>query len=1088
MANEPTVADRQSLQTQAASELNDVFENILPWTLATQDQAQWLTSHTEQNQESLLLFMKSLYLFKLIELSVSDDSMEESVSKAIGKRHQALITAAYQANFTLATVLVGRGGGSVELYLGVSGLSDHTKDIFFDQVRGIYPGKGIELKSGADDADLLHSALTGKTNGGVITGIPPMRLENERQFFNLTSVVRSMYGRPFVLMSVARPVPRERAAGQILDIMGIKDRCHLLVNQTIMRSQTVEKHEDTSTAKSTTIGGGNNASTTNGMFGSGAGTAGVNLSGAVSITTGVSLPYVATVTVTGTIGGTLSGTLTLGLSKSKTKGGDQTRSETLTESQSSGWSKSIGESLQLEQQNSLAMELELIADKLIKRLRIGLNSGIWEYFLTYATPDETASKILSGALCGELLKADPDALPSRNISAQLPAQGFIFLPTTNKDSTLLKGNPLVSYVSSEEAALLLSPPLNAIPGFDIRVKPALSLTDTCEVAAAIGLGTISEHGRSINGSRFALAETDLRKHVFVAGLTGSGKTTTVKQILAGIDVPFLVLESAKREYRRLLSDIAFRNPITVYTVGDSAVSPFRHNPFWIIPGVSVLTHIDHLKSIFNASFSLYGPMPYLLEQCLHNIYRQRGWNMTTGAHHAVKIANIDDSRLYTHIYPCIRDLITEVNRVVQSAGYAGELKDNIRSAIVARLESLAVGAKGFIFNTAECTDIGQLLDQRVVFELESLADDDDKAFFVGLILSLISEYRQAVARNISDDSADRLRHILVIEEAHRLLKNISTERSSELMGNPKGKAVETFCNIVAEMRSLGQGVIVAEQIPTKIAPDVLKNTNTKIIHRLVSSDDQKTVGASLGLPEADVHYLNQLSTGFALAHKEGMARPVEVCISNTLSNRPVSDDQVRDKMYRLRPTDQRAQSMRRLPLDKQLELHESNLLDDPATQDISRRLINSIFLAEMELKDLIPRAISHVRQRCRCEYLSDDTVQHALERSFSRILLSPTYELGGQGHPPNEAVLEALHRFWHEQSQFNRARLIRTLDQWCGASCVDRVREMAAASVILQIAADEGQSELQNALNRELLVKDTQAVDRIRNSIKEKVL
>lgn len=73
-----------------------------------------------------------------------------------------------------------------------------------------------------------------------------------------------------------------------------------------------------------------------------------------------------------------------------------------------------------------------------------------------------------------------------------------------------------------------------------------------------------------------------------------------------------------------------------------------------------------------------------------------------------------------------------------------------------------------------------------------------------------------------------MQHLLVIEEAHRLLKNIGTERASENMGNPKGKAVEHFTNMIAEMRSYGQGVIIAEQIPTKLASDVIKIHQIKL--------------------------------------------------------------------------------------------------------------------------------------------------------------------------------------------------------------------------------------------------------------------
>lgn len=107
----------------------------------------------------------------------------------------------------------------------------------------------------------------------------------------------------------------------------------------------------------------------------------------------------------------------------------------------------------------------------------------------------------------------------------------------------------------------------------------------------------------------------------------------------------------------------------------------------------------------------------------------------------------------------------------------------------------------------------QLLSGNTVLELEGLADDADKAFALGLLIIYINEYRSI---DTEMDDTQGLRHLLVIEEAHRLLKNVSTENNEDL-GNPKGKAVEHFTNMLAEMRSYGQGVIVAEQIPSKLA-------------------------------------------------------------------------------------------------------------------------------------------------------------------------------------------------------------------------------------------------------------------------------
>ena len=165
----------------------------------------------------------------------------------------------------------------------------------------------------------------------------------------------------------------------------------------------------------------------------------------------------------------------------------------------------------------------------------------------------------------------------------------------------------------------------------------------------------------------------------------------------------------------------------------------------------------------------------------------------------------------------------------------------------------------------------------MVFELEGLADDSDKAFSVGLLVIFINEYRQ-VQKEIKGNQKIGLQHLLVIEEAHRLLKNVDTERSTESTGNPKGKAVEHFTNMIAEMRSYGQGVIVAEQIPTKLAPDVIKNSSTKIVQRIVSVDDQQAIANTIGISDKDAIQLGFLKSGYAYCHKEGMVLPAPVHI------------------------------------------------------------------------------------------------------------------------------------------------------------------------------------------------------------------
>ncbi len=593
----------------------------------------------------------------------------------------------------------------------------------------------------------------------------------------------------------------------------------------------------------------------------------------------------------------------------------------------------------------------------------GFNTGFWETAITFATKDKVSCDILGGSFIGEISNSNEKLLPPPRLYTDSIETGkSLYLPKTITRNSIFPKR-LASYLTTEELTLISSPPKKSLPGFEVKMMPKLALTDLSE-SGEIKLGKIADHSSPVDDSYVSLSLRDLNKHLFVCGLTGSGKTTTIRNVLKSLvkndEVHFLVLESAKKDYRQLLGDKNFENQLSVSTIGDATVNPIRFNPFYIQKNVHPLTHIDYLKAIFNASFSLYGPMPHILEKCLHSIYIKKGWNLTTGQHpnFADKSGRFDDKRYeqpeHYYCYPKLSDLKDEVNHYVKNElEYRGELSDNIRTAIVARLESLCIGAKGLMFDSYDFYPIEKLLNKNVIFEMESLSDDDDKAFFVGLVLVLISEYRQLKNPAINPGEKDKgLQHFLVIEEAHRLLKNVTTERTSEFIGNPKGKAVEVFCNVISEMRSLGQGVGVVEQMPTKISPDVIKNSNTKIVHRLVSKDDQDLLAGSLNISDDDSLYLNRLKTGHALCHKEGMERPLECCVTDDVEILSISDDYIKKSIPK--------GEQETLHLSETYEI--SNILKSEG-KELTIKFINSLFTIETNrVQELIDVSRKEVRK------------------------------------------------------------------------------------------------------------------------------
>ena len=789
---------------------------------------------THEDREALRSFLQRFYLFEVGGLTLTDDV--EDAWRFVQEQFRTALSAAQLHGLTVATVLTGHQGRT-RLYVGVQATKEGST-AFRQTLSGVLPGLHVR----ADKPLQFDRLLQDKPFGGTISGVPTLRTDDERQRFSLGNVARAVRGSSFTLAIVSRPVEAAQRTAYARELLDVRDWCHERAKVTVGEQR-----------------GGSETHAKNASWNWGV------------------MPF-------GVGGG---------------KGGGSSKSET----------KQFVDSLSLERQDGLAVELEQVADHHLQRLKRAANVGYWETSVAFAAESQEAARLLAGAFAAELAKPNELGIPPRVTTCSIPDGGLLPLSLASE-----AGPGASSFITSEELALISAPPEEALPGYEVRRMPRLSLSDPAASGEAVegqSLGAIMEQGTRLEAASFVLSSADLAKHVFVCGLTGSGKSTTVKQLLKSAytadpkrPLPFLVLESAKRDYRQLLADPVFEESLRIYTVGDATVAPLRLNPFFVLPGASVAWHLDFLKALFQASFSFYGPMPAILEKCLGRIYTRRGWDLTLGVH-----PHLHDSggeplteRFYTpeglRCFPILDDLKREVDGYIRNdLQYQGELSDNIRTAMLVRLDSLCSGAKGLMLNTYETARIEDLLAAPTVLELEPLADDDDKAFLVGLVLMLVSEYRQLSSPAVDHRYAGAgLRHVLVLEEAHRLLKNVATERQSEMMGNPKGKAVETFCNVVAEMRALGQGVVVVEQVPAKIAPDVIKNTNTKIAHRIVSGDDQALLASTLGLTPAEASYLSLLETGRALCHKEGMGRPVEVSVRSEVADGPIVHTKVRRHM------------------------------------------------------------------------------------------------------------------------------------------------------------------------------------------------
>jgi DNA helicase HerA-like ATPase len=538
---------------------------------------------------------------------------------------------------------------------------------------------------------------------------------------------------------------------------------------------------------------------------------------------------------------------------------------------------------------------------LLARFELGKAVGMWEaeahFFAAETHTAGQAAGLLRAAFAGA--SSRPEPLRVKLCRPDAPPVGQDLRRTI---------------LHSGELSALMQLPTREAPGYEVHdyapfdlALPESTQQDTCPVV----IGEILD-GETGTGQHYSIPRSHLTRHGLVVGVTGSGKTNTCFRLLIhtwdnGQGAPFLVIEPAKSEYRGLRAQVP---DLRVYTLGDERCAPLRLNPFEFEcrdaeHRVHVQTHIDYLKSVFGAAFVLYAPMPYVLETCLHEIYEDRGWNLTTGAVERRLPSKERGTEAAYPVFPTLHDLYLKIDPVVDRLGYDERISRDVKAGLKARIGSLLLGGKGLMLNTRSSVPIGELLRHPTVLELERIGDDDQKAFVIGMLLARIYEYRVVEGRR-HEHAAEELRHLLLVEEAHRLLQHVSTAQDTE-SANPRGKAVETFTNMLAEIRAYGQGVLIAEQIPSKLAPDAIKNTNLKVLHRMVAADERRVMGGAMNLDEGQERAVTSLAIGRGVIYAEGADRPYLVRVDRTKGPdlaRP-SDATVRGKMVRLGAFDER---------------------------------------------------------------------------------------------------------------------------------------------------------------------------------------
>ncbi|MCP4603473.1 MAG: ATP-binding protein [Proteobacteria bacterium] len=369
----------------------------------------------------------------------------------------------------------------------------------------------------------------------------------------------------------------------------------------------------------------------------------------------------------------------------------------------------------------------------------------------------------------------------------------------------------------------------------IRLPPP----DAKSTAGKYRLGTVIYPDRPY--SEFGLADEEMLRHLLIVGMTGTGKTNQVFQLLGELGrhrVPVLIFDW-KQNYRQLKKLSGFEN-LRVIRLGDPD-SKFYFNPLIPPPGVNPRHWMAMLIDVCKHSFFLGHGVEYLMRKGIDQLYSR--YRVYEGSRRYPTFIELE--QLLVKEYVRGREMLwmSSAKRAVASLTFKGILRE--------------------ILNVHENGTIQDLLSQNVVIEMDNLATLE-KTFMVESLMLWLYYYKKWRGRR------SRLDHVTVIEEAHHVLSARKERAEGE----------ETIIESTLRMiREFGEGVVVIDQEPSKLSESVIANTNTKVCFNLGSGKDVAVMEGAMNLTAAERRYIDKLHVGEAIVKsKNRFSNPLLVRI------------------------------------------------------------------------------------------------------------------------------------------------------------------------------------------------------------------
>lgn len=786
----------------------------------------------------------------------------ENESYDLLSRWQGVLSSLHAWGYRLLFLLL-RHDGKTKLFLGTTSTKQEiSAEEAVEQLReasfGSMPGMGTQILDAKNDVwEAIHEPLSTMEAIGAVTGIPSFRDSEQKGILQtldqLAFGIRDVNGeeKDYAMLVIADPIKDEEISEIISRHRRLSSQIHTAVKMT--GGQSLNRGE---------------AKDANAGVKAGAGILGTVLGGVAGAFLGNPL---AGSHIGSSIGGAISGAI----NKQVSVGGAASTSR--------------------EYLDKFAEYAEMAANHHIDRLNQGRNYGFWNtgiYVLGNMPRDVvTVTGMLRSIYSGEETYYEPIRLhlfnPKSN-ALNIVRDRFELIPMIDPNVVRQTGfnysqdqwhvfgkhyQYLTTPVSTKELALITSLPRRDVPGLRF-VKTAVRFANNpAELDAdKITLGKIVDTG-IVQSNTYDIDPNSLVRHALVAGSTGSGKSTTCKQILTEVlerDIPIMVIEPAKDDYVRWAIEMNKSLPrekqFKIYMPGvdefeGTKIEQLKINPFEpaAVKGVKVdlLQHCETFTTLLNACLPGEDVVPILIEETvfetIQDVAERLGRDLEDGA---VEPMNS---------YPRIKDLEVMASEIMRNKQYFQQNKDNLTEILVTRFKYLRRGTRGKILNVFKSVDYNELFSGNVIVNLSRLSGTKDKSLIMSLLMQALYEYRTSCyahdAQYRKKAQQNKLMHLALIEEAHNvLLKPEGTSTS----GNPQRAAADLFGNMLSEVRGYGQGFIVVDQVPTRLIDDAIKNTNYKIVHRLTAPDDQEIMASCMAFRDDQKYIIPALEKGNAI--------------------------------------------------------------------------------------------------------------------------------------------------------------------------------------------------------------------------------